>query len=42
MSHEERVATETRLRFLDRWAMSAVAAVSLVPLLPYALAGAAG
>lgn len=37
MGHETAVAKETELRQLDRLAMLASVAITLVPLLPYAL-----
>lgn len=33
-------AKESKLRTLDRWAIYAIVATSIVPLVPYALAGA--
>ncbi|WP_259373757.1 hypothetical protein [Rubrivivax gelatinosus] len=41
MRHETAIANESRLRFLDRWVVLAILAITLVPLVPYALTGAA-
>ncbi len=41
MSQTSATPRDTRLRFLERWAIAAMVFTSLVPLVPYALNGLA-